>query len=257
MLLRAVARQFLPRRLKPHRILRGPLAGKRIVTCWHDYPAAILGYAERALVEWLLENVRPGETWLDVGAHYGYTAIAMCERVGKHGRVFAFEPSLATAGCLERTRALNGYDQMTIVPFALTADRNLRIAYFPSIRGMIDSQLKPAEAKLSEQAICVSLDSIWATISANNHRINGIKIDVQGMEIETLLGMQHLLREQRPLLVIEVHPNVRRSQMLEILDGAGYDCPPNPIEKNPTDFFDASGNYSFLFTRSEMLMQTE
>ena len=39
-------RKLLPRTVKPHRILAGPLRGQWIVTSWHDYPAAILGYTE-------------------------------------------------------------------------------------------------------------------------------------------------------------------------------------------------------------------
>jgi hypothetical protein len=43
-----------------------------------------------------LARVKPG----DIGAHYGYTAIALCKLVGPSRRVFAFEPMLKTAGCV-------------------------------------------------------------------------------------------------------------------------------------------------------------
>src|SRR5437867_5167488 len=92
-------RRFLPRFISPHSILAGPLRGARIYTSWHDYPGAILGTTERPLLEWFWRNVSPGETWIDAGAHYGYTAIALCRLVGSAGRVFAFEPVLSTAGC--------------------------------------------------------------------------------------------------------------------------------------------------------------
>ena len=73
-------RELLPRRLKAHRILAGPLRGAKIVTSWHDYPGAILGRTERPLLGWFQANVQPGQTWLDIGAHYGYTAIALAQR---------------------------------------------------------------------------------------------------------------------------------------------------------------------------------
>src|SRR6266705_5856989 len=93
-------RRFMPSTVRAHRILGGRLRGYRIVTSWHDYPAAILGRTERALLGWFERNVAAGETWLDVGAHYGYTAIALSRLVGTQGRVFAFEPMAATAGHL-------------------------------------------------------------------------------------------------------------------------------------------------------------
>src|SRR6267378_2914827 len=100
-------RRLLPKSVRPHRILAGRLRGFRIVTSWYDYPAAILGKTERALLDWFEENVHIGETWLDVGAHYGYTALALSRLVGPAGRVFAFEPMITTAGCVARTRELN------------------------------------------------------------------------------------------------------------------------------------------------------
>src|SRR2546425_11546720 len=99
-------RFLLPRRIRPHRILRGRLRGYRIVTSWHDYPGAILGRTERPLLDWFEQNVEVGETWLDIGAHYGYTAIALSRLVGPAGRVFAFEPEIATCGHLALTRSL-------------------------------------------------------------------------------------------------------------------------------------------------------
>ena len=100
-------RSLLPRSLARHRILGGPLRGSAIVTSWHDYPAAILGKTELALLKWFGKNVGEGETWLDIGAHYGYTSIALCKLVGSAGHVYAFEPMLNTAGCVTRTRLLN------------------------------------------------------------------------------------------------------------------------------------------------------
>src|SRR5437870_13466498 len=100
-------RRFLPKSIAPQSILAGPLQGASIFTSWHDYPGAILGTTERALLDWFRRDVSPGETWLDIGAHYGYTAIALSRLVGPAGRVFAFEPVLATAGCIARTRELN------------------------------------------------------------------------------------------------------------------------------------------------------
>jgi hypothetical protein len=57
---KSLVRELLPRRHVAHRIMTGPLRKMRIVTSWHDYPAAILGYTERKLTEWLLSNAQPG-----------------------------------------------------------------------------------------------------------------------------------------------------------------------------------------------------
>src|SRR5437879_10907621 len=120
-------RRLMPRTVRPHRILRGRLRGFKIVTSWHDYPGAILGTTERPLLEWFERNVRSGETWLDVGAHYGYTGIALSRLVGARGRVFAFEPVAMTAGYVTRTRALNGLAQLRVIPCGLGSPETLAV----------------------------------------------------------------------------------------------------------------------------------
>src|SRR5438445_1683194 len=131
-------RRLMPRAVRPHRILSGRMRGSWIVTSWHDYPAAILGRTERALLKWFEGHVKPGQTWLDVGAHYGYTAIALSRLVGSAGRVFAFEPMLATAGHLAHTRALNNLAQLSIIPCGLGSPEALEVGRLPVVRGMVD-----------------------------------------------------------------------------------------------------------------------
>ena len=116
---------MFPRRIGPHRIRGGSLRGARIVTSWHDYPAGVMGRTERGLLAWFQQEVRAGDTWLDIGAHYGYTAIALSRQVGAAGRVFAFEPVTATAGCVAQTRRLNNLSQLTVVPLGLGKPESL------------------------------------------------------------------------------------------------------------------------------------
>src|SRR6266511_289246 len=163
--LKPTIRRLMPRSVKPHRILAGPLRGRIIVTSWHDYPGAILGRTERALLEWFGRNVREGETWLDVGAHYGYTAIALSELVGSQGRVFAFEPVLSTAGYLGRTRAINHLAQLRVLPLGLGDSDVLEVRRVPVVRGMADSTLHPPDAWI-EPCLVVGLDSLWSCTMA-------------------------------------------------------------------------------------------
>jgi FkbM family methyltransferase len=222
-------RKFFPRTLVRHKIMGGPLRGSTIVTSWYDYPAAILGRTELPLLEWFAKNVRPGETWLDVGAHYGYTTIALCNLVGGEGRVFAFEPMLNTAGSVARTRSLNHLPQMTVVPIALGNSADLAMDSLCTIRGMIDSTLGDT-GEFKETFLVARLDWLWPIISESNARIDGIKIDVQGMEIQALEGMAGLLKRYRPKLLVELHTGVSRPKILELIASFGYVPEGIPVE---------------------------
>ena len=244
---KSLVRELLPRGHSAHGIMSGPLRGMRIVTSWHDYPAAILGYTERKLVDWLLANALPGETWLDVGANCGYTSLALSRAVGPDGRVFAFEPALTTAACLERTARANRLDQLVTLPFALSEAPRPVVSRFATERGMIDSQL-PADGQVDMTSIInVGLDAVWDGISDGNPTVHGIKIDVQGMELDALRGMARLLARHRPRIVLEIHRDVPRDDVLGLLESCGYLPDMEPIDDTLGAFADPQSNASFIF----------
>jgi FkbM family methyltransferase len=230
--LKELVRSALPGRVKDHRVLAGPLRGAHLVTSWHDYPGALLGRTERPLLAWFARNVGESETWLDVGAHYGYTAIALSRLVGPSGRVFAFEPVLPTAGCIARTRELNRLRHLTVVPFALDQGRKFETVELPTVRGMADSTI--AQDGWSERIMTTSLDALWPSLCRGEARVDGIKMDVQGMELGALLGMREVLTRWRPKLVIEFHSGVDRRPILELLRSIGYSGACEPIEPGDT-----------------------
>jgi FkbM family methyltransferase len=201
------------------------------MTSWHDYPRSIIGRAENSLLDWFARNVNLGETWLDVGANYGYTAIALSQLVGPLGRVYAFEPMLSTAGYLSQSRHLNNFLHLMVIPFALGASEGMEVKHLPVVRGMVDSTLQ--EEQWTEKILVASLDFLYPQICGNQPQVDGIKIDVQGMEIETLQGMSETLRTFKPKLVVEIHRGVDRNCLLDLIEAVGYRRQAVPIEPMP------------------------
>ena len=222
-------RQFLPKNLKGHTIGRGFLRGRKIFTSWRDYPGAIRGTTEEPLLQWFCNQVHADETWIDVGAHYGYTALALARLVGHRGHVVAFEPVTASAGCIGITRQLNHCSQMRIAPFALGAEPGIHTFDLPVYRGMADSTLL-RQGDWIEPLLVTTFDHIWPALSLPGEQVHGVKIDVQGMEIEVLKGMRQMLLRDHPKLVIEFHTGVDRRLALDILAAAGYNVEPQPVE---------------------------
>jgi FkbM family methyltransferase len=247
-------RWLFPRSAVRHRIMGGPLRGSAIVTSWHDYPAAILGRTEPALLEWFAKNVGAGETWLDIGAHYGYTTIALSNLVGAAGHVYAFEPMLNTAGCVSRTRFLNNLPQMTVVPIALGNGADLAMDSLLSARGMIDSTLRDTEG-FREPFLVSRLDWLWPKISGPNSRVDGIKIDVQGMEIEALEGMTSVVKRYRPKLLVELHPGVSRPRFLNVISSLGYQTRGVPLEPVPGESDPVYADRTYQFHPGDTVAQ--
>ena len=255
--LKETIRLLLPRSLRRHTILRGPIRGSAIVTSWHDYPAAILGRTEGALLNYFEHNVGKGETWLDIGAHYGYTAIALSKLVGASGRVFAFEPMLNSSGCVSRTRFLNKFTQLTIVPMGLGNCADLTIDSLFTVRGMIDSTLQDTTG-FKESFLVSRLDWLWPRISGTDPRIHGVKIDVQGMEIQVLEGMVEVIKKFRPKLLVEIHEGVSRPKLLELIACLGYKTHAMVIEPLPGEtepLYADNRTYGFLPREVELISQ--
>jgi len=253
-------RMLVPRQLKKHRILSGPLRGNWIVTSWQHYHTGILGTTERGLITWFEKNVKAGETWLDIGANYGYTALAMRRMTGQEGRVFAFEPKLSTCGCLSQTMLLNRFPEVTVVPMGLGSPDSLELIRLVTIGGMVAcgseivEEFKPrvreiAQAESLETIAVARLDWMWPQICGSRERVDGMKIDVQGMELEVLKGMTELLKAHHPKLVVEVHNGIDRGVLLDLLESCGYPRRGVPIyavpgEEQEPQYYD---NLSYYF----------
>ena len=231
------ARPLLPRTRRPRRILAGPLRGCRLVTSWYEYPAGLLGYTESSLLRWLAASVRPGQTWLDIGAHYGYTALALARLVGPSGRVFAFEPVPSTVECLRETRRINHLDQLRVVPLGLAEPDNPGHINVALERGMANPLTKAASGVSKVTVAC--LDQVWDDLSEGDTRVHGVKMDVQGMELLSLQGMRSTLMAHRPRLALEFHAGVDRDAVVSLLTGYGYRLPGTPLTRSS----EAGGQY--------------
>ena len=227
---KGLIRSIMPRTIRPRRIVGGPLRGAWLVTSWHDYPAGLSGRTERALLDWFSAHVRSGDTWVDVGAHYGYTTLALARLVGPSGRVFAFEPIVATAGCLDQARTLNRFEQVSVLPFGLGSTDTLEVLRLPVTRGMADSTMSQGRDAAVASVPMARFDWIWSLVNGGDGAIHGVKIDVQGMELEALNSMREALARWHPHVVVEFHAGVSREQVLALLGSLGYASNAEPIE---------------------------
>jgi FkbM family methyltransferase len=221
-----------------------------MVTSWHRNFSGLVGRTEPGVNSWFAKNVRAGETWLDIGANYGCTALRLADLVGPSGRVFAFEPKLDTCGNLSETVALNRMPQIIVVPVALGANHDLDLRRFTTSGSMaVGTNLADGPA---ESVIMARLDWLWPRIaggSSDEMKIDGVKIDVQGMELEVLRGMTELLRTHTPRLCVEVHPGVDRNKLLDLLEFCGYSRHGTPVsngsDREPEPLYLDNTSYAF------------
>jgi FkbM family methyltransferase len=215
-----------------------------MVTSWHENFSSLMGRVEPEVIAWFAKAARTGQTWLDIGANYGYTALFLANRVGPTGRVFAFEPKLSTSGYLSQTVGLNALSQITVIPAGLDTSETLELKPFHTNGSMAvggNSVAGPLETVLVAR-----LDWLWPRISGENGRLDGVKIDVQGMELSVLRGMTGLLATYKPALIIELHAGVDRNALLDLIASCGYERKGVPVFRGGNESMDRDNqSYSF------------
>jgi FkbM family methyltransferase len=144
---------------------------------------------------------------------------------------------------LNQTRVLNGLNQITVVPFGLGPPGGIRLVSAQVDRGMANHTIS---GEVAENIFIVGFDYWWA--SFGGHRIHGVKIDVQGMELDVLQGMAETLRDQHPKLVVELHAGVDRTRFAQLLQNFDYRLPGVPVDQGQaeldTNYHD---NHSYAF----------
>ena len=138
----------------------------------------------------------PGGVFVDVGANIGNHAIYAAGCMGAR-RVIAFEPGALAHALLTLNLALNGLSDVVEA-------RRLGVS---SAAGT--ARLSPADLRsLGQQEVtvgegeAVALDTLDSQLAGE--RVDFIKIDVEGHEMEALAGMTATLRDSRPRLFVEV-----------------------------------------------------
>jgi FkbM family methyltransferase len=159
--------------------------------------------AESSFVDRFL---RPGMTVLDIGAHHGFYSLLASVRVGAAGHVYSFEPSPRERKALLLHVKLNRCKNVSVQEFAI--GRENREAELHVVEGNQTgcNSLRPPVvlSRTSSKPVHVKRLDTWLA-EANVGRVDFIKLDVEGGELDALKGATQLLqRRPRPVILAEV-----------------------------------------------------
>lgn len=171
------------------------------------------GWFDYGVTTVLNRLLRPGMTYVDVGANVGAYALIAAEIVGEAGRVVAIEPVPRLAAMLHETLVMNGFgERCRVVREAAGAIRSaIRLFEFATRQGgtsALDHVAAAARRDYGEEVsacevTCRPLDLILPEAAPG--RTDVIKIDVEGFESAVLEGARGVIATMRPSLLIEWH----------------------------------------------------
>ncbi|MCQ8772256.1 FkbM family methyltransferase [Streptomyces telluris] len=209
----SLAAEYLNPYLRDHRRLRTVRArwGARFAVDTQDLIQRyiyLFGVWEPHLTRWLSRRLRPGDTFVDVGANTGYFSLLASQLVGKEGHAVAIEASpLFHQKILSHAR-LNACSNVRAVNTAVSDVRKTLTFTLASSRNMGANSVVPYDgpAESSFEIQGRPLPDVLTTEEITNARV--IKIDVEGAEGSVVRGMVPMLDQLRPdaEITIEVTP---------------------------------------------------
>jgi FkbM family methyltransferase len=166
------------------------------------------GYYERAEQTFCAGYIRRGMTVFDVGASHGYYTLLFAKLAGSEN-VYAFEPEEGNFGRLRMNLELNRFQAVHASQQAVVDEhREVELNVFPPelygwhTLGHPTMQVdgKPVAPVDSQRVEGITLDDYCAEHGVE--RIDLLKLDVEGAELEALRGADRLLREGRITCVL-------------------------------------------------------
>jgi FkbM family methyltransferase len=203
----------------PHRVDLNLAAHEHVKFWWSYFPANFT--ADRGMFEYWGEDVgelrflwkylQPGMTFLDLGAFHGIYSIIAAIRLGDDGRVVAFEPSPRDRRRLKLHLRYNRVSSVIAEPFAVAAGEG-KASLVTVVHGFTNmNSLRPPAIDHPLKKVEVQTISLDEYVNRNKiDRVDLMKVDAEGGEIEIFKGAHSLLTSLRPLVICEVLDKVTR-----------------------------------------------
>lgn len=162
----------------------------------------------------ILRQARVGDVVVDVGANIGYYTVLLADKIGKSGKVYAFEPDKTNFEILVRNIKENNLENVVAVNAGVGSKSETKILY-KSEENLGDHKLYETHPPCGHPPLkkggqnysskeftkIVKLDDYLADI-----KVGLMKIDTQGWEPEVIEGAKELIKKNKPVIFLEYSP---------------------------------------------------
>lgn len=174
----------------------------------------------------LQQQLKKGDVVADLGANIGYMTLLASKLVGKKGKVYAFEPDKENFALLKKSVSLNHATNVVLNNVAV-GDVVGKIKLFINEENKGDHRVfDSGDGRKSVEVATTSLDAYFAPM---RHKVDFIKMDIQGFEEKAYVGMRKILEKNRNIkIVFEFWPyglklaGSNPKKILSLLHGYGF-----------------------------------
>ncbi len=160
--------------------------------------------------------VRPGDTFIDIGANEGYFTVVASRLVGPSGHVLAVEPQLRLEAVLARNLALNQCANVTVIQAAISDHSGTSAIHLtPDMNNAASGLAAPTRYRLPTQpTVLMTLADLLARAPGS---APVMKMDIESFEHEAIHGGEALFRAGAVrALILELHYGMLRKRKLDV-----------------------------------------
>jgi len=156
----------------------------------------------------LEETLKPGDTFVDVGANIGYYTCAAGRKVGPTGKVFAFEADPATFTMLRDNVVLNYLHASTDCRNVAVSSERGTLKLFRRKRFHGNTSIIRLDQSTLEffgdtdEEFDVECDTLDSLLKDYDQPIALVKIDVEGSESAVIEGMREVVKRNRDVRIV-------------------------------------------------------
>ena len=174
------------------------------------------GVYERATLEMLRELLRPGDTFVDIGANEGYFTVVASRIVGATGRVLAVEPQVRLGPVLSKNLAENGCTNVEVIQAAVSDKAGSATLHLsPDMNNASSGLASATRYRVATQPtpLVTLMDILGRAPGARPV----VKIDIEGFEYEAVRGGEAAFRSGTVrALILESHDHILRMRGLDV-----------------------------------------
>jgi FkbM family methyltransferase len=157
--------------------------------------------------------------FVDVGVNVGQTLMKL-RSVSSETKYIGFEPNPMCVNYVSQLVKVNNFNNISIIPVGVSDKIEIGVLNFfytsstDSSASMVSEFRPEQKIERKEYIPLFDLKTIMDTVALD--AISVLKVDVEGAELEVLTSFYSLIKEQNPIILIEILPAYNKENMFRI-----------------------------------------
>ena len=174
----------------------------------------------------LIKGVVPNnDVIIEIGSNIGTHTVPLAKHLSNGGKIYSFEPQSQNRRLLEQNIKDNDIENVKISKIAISSGAGK--AYMNTfandkLSNYGDARIFRDEFDNSECVQVKTLDEFFYNNYAGENSVRLIKFDVQGQELNVIIGSEKLINEYKPILYLENDNAETSKKLIDKIKSLGY-----------------------------------